>query len=57
MGNAIYIYIIPYTYSPNTETVLDNLQEAFEKMFYWFSANHLVAYAGKCHLFTSSKTP
>ena len=26
-------------------------------MFRWFSTNHLVANAGKCHLLTSSKTP
>ena len=47
----------PYTYSSNVENVLDNLQGAFEKMFHWFSTNHLVANAGKCHLLTSSKTP
>ena len=37
--------------------MLDNLQGALEKMFHWFSANHLVANAGKCHLLTNSKTP
>ena len=35
----------------------DNLQEALEKLFHWFSTNHLVANAGKCHLLTSSKKP
>ena len=48
---------IPYTYSSNIENVLDNLQGASEKMFHWFSTNHLVANAGKYHLLTSSKTP
>ena len=28
-----------------------------ENLFYWFSANHLVANAGKCHLLTSSNLP
>ena len=46
----------PYTYSSDIENVLDNLQEVLEKMFHWFSANHLVANAGKCHLLTTSKT-
>ena len=41
----------------NIESMLDNLQEALEKMFHWFSANHLVGNEGKCHLLTSSKTP
>ena len=44
-----------YTYSSNIEEVLENLQEALEQLFQWFSANHLVANAGKCHLLTSSK--
>ena len=35
--------------------MLENLQGALEKLFQWFSANHLVANAGKCHLLTSSK--
>ena len=47
----------PYKCSSNIENVLDNLQGALKKMFYWFSTNHLVANAGKCHLLTSSKTP
>ena len=47
----------PYTYSSNIENVLDNLKGALERMFHWFSANHLVANAGKCHLLTSSTTP
>ena len=47
----------PYTYSSNIENVLGNLQGALEKMFHWFSTNHLVANAGKYHLSTSSKTP
>ena len=36
--------------------MLDNLQGALEKMVHWFSTNHLVANAGKCHLLTNSKT-
>ena len=44
----------PYTCSSNIEEVLENLQEALEQL-QWFSANHLVANAGKCHLLTSSK--
>ena len=47
----------PYTYSSNIKNVLDNLQGALEKMFHWFSTNHMVANGGKCHLLTSSKTP
>ena len=45
----------PCTCSSNIDEVLENLQEAFEQLFQWFSANHLVANAGKCHLLTSSK--
>ena len=44
----------PYTYSSKIEHVLTNLQSASEKLFSWFSANHLVANARKCHLLTSS---
>ena len=44
----------PYTYSSKIEHVLSNLQGASEKLFSWFSANDLVANAGKCHLPTSS---
>ena len=44
-----------YTYSSNIENVLD--KEHQKKMFHWFSINHLVAIAGKCHLLTISKTP
>ena len=47
----------PYTYSSNIKNVLNNLQGVLEKMFHWFSANNLVANAGKCHPLTSSKTP
>ena len=47
----------PYTYSSKIEHVLTNLQSALEKLFSWFSANHLVANAGKCHLLTSSNLP
>ena len=47
----------PYTYSSKIEDVLSNLQGASEKLFSWFSANHLVANAGKCHLLTSSNLP
>ena len=45
----------PHTYSSNIEKVLENLQGALEQLFQWFSANHLVANAGKRHLLTSSK--
>ena len=45
----------PYTYSSNIEELLENLQGALEQLFQWFSANYLVANAGKCHLLTSSK--
>ena len=47
----------PYTYSSKIEHVLSNLQGASEQLFSWFSANHLVANAGKCHLLTSSNLP
>ena len=40
----------PYTYSSKIKHVLTNLQGASEKLFSWFSANELVANAGKCHL-------
>ena len=43
----------PYTYSSDIEDELENLQGALEKLFQWFSANHLVANAGKCHLLTA----
>ena len=46
-----------FTYSSKIEHVLTNLQGASEKLFSWFSANHLVANAGKCHLLTSSNLP
>ena len=45
----------PYTYSSDIEDELENLQGALEQLFQWFSANHLVANAGKCHLLNSSK--
>ena len=45
----------PYACSSNIEEVLENLQGALEQLFQWFSANHLVANTGKCHLLTSSK--
>ena len=47
----------PYTYSSKTEHVLTNLQGASEKLFCWFSVNHLVENAGKYHLLTSSNLP
>ena len=47
----------PYIYSSKIEHVLINLQGASEKLFSWFSANHLVANARKCHLLTSSNLP
>ena len=47
----------PYTYSSKIEDVLTNLQGASEKLFSWFSTNHLLANAGKYHLLTSSNLP
>ena len=47
----------PYTYSSKIEHVLANLQGASETLFSWFSANHSVANAGKCHLLASSNLP
>ena len=44
----------PYKCSSNIDEVLENLQVALEQLIQWFSANHLVANAGKCHV-TSSK--
>ena len=44
----------PYTYS-DIDDELENLQGALEQLFQWFSANHLVANAGKCHFLNSSK--
>ena len=35
--------------------MLENLQGTLEQLFQWFSANHLIANAGKCQLLTSSK--
>ena len=46
-----------YTYSSNIENVLDNLQIALEKFFYWFSTNNLVENAKKYQILTSSKAP
>ena len=46
----------PYTYSSGMQTVLNNLKEAIEKLFQWFSANYFLVNANKCHLLTSSKT-
>ena len=45
----------PYTCSSNIEEVLENFQEAIKQLFQRFSANHLVANAGKGYLLTSSK--
>ena len=47
----------PYKYSSKKEHVLTNLQGALQKLFSLFSANHLVANAGKCYLLTSSNLP
>ena len=47
----------PYAYSSKIEHALTNLQGASEKLFSWFSANHLVVSAGKCDLITSSNLP
>ena len=43
------------THTPQKKSMLlTNLQGASEKLFRWFSANHLLANAEKCHLLTSS---
>ena len=47
----------PYTYSSKIEDVLANLHEAYKKLIFWFSANHLVSNAGKCRLVASSNLP
>ena len=47
----------PYTYYSKIEHILTNLQSASEKLFSWFSANHLVANARKSHRLTSSNLP
>ena len=47
----------PYTYSSKIEHLLTNLQGASENLFRWFSTNHLVANAGRCHLLTSFNFP
>ena len=46
-----------FTYSSKIEDVLANLQGASEKLFEWFSANHLLVNSGKCHLLTSFNLP
>ena len=45
----------PYTCSSNIQQVLENLQGALEQLFQWFSPNHFVVNAGKCHLLSSFK--
>ena len=46
------------THNPQKiEHVLTNLQGASEKLLSWFSANHLVANSGKCHLLTRTNLP
>ena len=45
----------PYICSSKIEEVLEKLQGTLEQIFQWFSANHLVANAEKCHFLTSSK--
>ena len=44
------------TDSSNMQTVLNNLQEAIEKLFQRLSANYLEVNFGNCHLLASSKT-
>ena len=48
-------HILQTSVRRSEEEVLENLQGGLEQLFQWFSANHLVANAGKCHLLTSSK--
>ena len=45
----------PNTCSSYSEEVLEKLQRALEQLFQWFSADYLIANAGKCYLLTSSK--
>ena len=47
----------PYTYSSKIDHVLANLHGASKNLLFWFSANHLVSNAGKCHLVASSNLP
>ena len=44
----------PYTHFSKIEHVLTNLQGASDKLFHWFSENHLVANARQRHLLSSS---
>ena len=47
----------PYTYLSKIEYILTNLQGASEKLYPWFSANHLAKKSGKSHVLTSSNLP
>ena len=47
------IFLTRILQTSNVQTVLDNVQEAIEKPFQWFSPNYLVANADKCHLASS----
>ena len=56
MQTAILLtHILQRSVRRSEEEVLENLQGGLEQLCQWFSANHLVANAGKCHLLTSSK--
>lgn len=43
-----------HTNSCDVKTVLENLQEALQFFFHWFSTNRFVANAGKCSLLSST---
>ena len=45
----------PYTYFSKIEHVLTNLQCASEKLSYWFSANHLVAWRHDVVIITTAQ--
>ena len=48
----------PYKYSSKIGHVLANLHGASKKkLIFWFSVNHLVSNAGKCHPVASSNLP
>ena len=47
----------PYKYLSKIKYILTNLQGTSEKLYPWFSANHLAKNAGKSHLLTSSNLP
>ena len=47
----------PYDCRPTPNEVMNNLEITKEKLFEWFSFNHLKANGSKCHLFLSPYQP